>query len=89
MIFAEILEIDIPYSWNSPGLNFYSIVERFEPVCSGDQTSLSDDHNSYVRVVENGINKAKLQLFIKDGKKTPKISSFDHFLTFFTPPDVF
>ena len=54
MIFAEIPEIDIPYSWNSPGLNFYSIVERFEPVCSGDQTSLADDHNSYVRVAKIG-----------------------------------
>ena len=47
-------EIDILYSQNSPGLNFYSIVKRLKPVCSGDQTSLADDHNSYVRVAEIG-----------------------------------
>ena len=58
-------------------------------MCSGDQIGSSDDLSPYLRVVENGENKAKLQLIIKNGKKSPEISSFYHFHTFFTPPDVF
>ena len=75
-------EIDIPYSRNSPGLNFYSIVERFEPVCSGDQTSLANDHNSYVRVPKNWLKWPETQIWVKN---YPNLE-FKPFLSNFNPP---
>ena len=63
-IMAKIInfpEIDIPYSWNSPGLNFCSIVKRFEPVCSGDQIGSSDDHSTYLGGGKSWIKKVEIQ----------------------------
>ena len=63
-IMARIInfpKIDILYSRNSPGLNFYSIVKRFELVCSGDQICSSDDHSSYLGGGKSWIKKVEIQ----------------------------